>query len=129
MTPENMLALQQDGTTSWRSPLRCEIGPRVWCWPPIPPLRACPKRTGERHRMRCASPRAGQALLGMAMSLAFLEGRSHIGMVDLRRVARPVSAATGCCPRSNFWPVVVIRIPSSTIWCGPFLGSMRHEVW
>ena len=37
-----------------------------------------------------ASPRAGQALLGMAKALAFLEGRSHIGMVDLRRVARPV---------------------------------------
>ena len=54
-----------------------------------PESELAPKELGKV--IECgASPRAGQALLGMAKALAFLEGRSHIGMVDLRRVARPV---------------------------------------
>ena len=43
--------------------------------------------------MRCQS--SGRAsFVGAAGALAFLEGRSHIGMVDLRRVARPSLAAS-----------------------------------
>ena len=76
------------GSTHLWWPLRFGIGRPVWFLPPTP-TELAPKELG--NDIECgASPRAGQALLGMAKALAFLEGRSHIGMVDLRRVARPV---------------------------------------
>ena len=122
MTPEHMLAATS-GTTSCGRHSGARLG-RVQVGHPSR-LRACPKRTGES--INAVPTLAGQALLGMA-KVGLLEGRSHIAwwICDGWLVQ---SCGTGCCPRSNSWPVVVILIPSSTIWCGPSLGSMRHEVW
>lgn len=88
LQPENLLALQHTvREVLVATPVRDWAARLVLAT--HPESEHAPDNLGEQ--IECgASPRAGQALLGMAKALAFLEGRSHIGMVDLRRVARPV---------------------------------------
>ncbi len=88
MGPEDLLALQEAvRQVLVATPVRDWAARLVLATHPA--SEHAPQDLG--NEIECgASPRAGQALLGMAKALAFLEGRSHIGMVDLRRVARPV---------------------------------------